>query len=270
MVCDGTKRKSSASTTVSITAGQGAYFLFRSRFTPAGSISLNKATLGGVGSVLFGIRPLFGTPTRYLERAKTTRPGKPVRAAGDDTTRLPLGRYQITEATTVQPAGRHWILDYVLCNGRPVASARGQATIKLTRSHPNANCTFVNQLIPNPPGPTPPTPPTPPAPPSPPTPPAPPGPPAPPTPVPDLKPADGPIANLSVTKTVSPTIVGPGQPLHYRIVVVNHGPEAAENVVVAELSHGTNPLHIRSSKGKCYGQTPPAARSAGSRPEAAS
>ncbi len=74
--------------------------------------------------------------------------------------------------------------------------------------------------------------------------------------MPDLNPADGPIANLSVTKTVSPATAQPGQPLHYRIVVVNHGPDAAENVVVAELSHGTNPLHIRSSKGKCYGQHP--------------
>jgi hypothetical protein len=241
-------------TAVTVTAGQGAFCLFRNRFIPNGSITLHKVTLGGVGTARFTLWNLSGDPRVYAQSATTTHPGHPVRATGDDTSALPLGRYAITEAAAVTPKRKQWIVDHILCDGHPVAAARGQLEVKLTRRRPHLDCTAVDRLVSAPPIPTPPTPPPPkPVPPN----------PAPPPPSPSphhLKPADGPIADLSVTKTVAPKVVAPGDIEHYTITIVNHGPDPATNVVGAELSTGRQRLSIHPSQGVCTGTRPASCR----------
>ncbi len=260
VACNGAKRKASTSVSVTITAATGAFCLFTNRFTPAGSLQLHKVSFGGIGTALFGIRPMFGAPGAYLQRAQTRRVGIPVLATGSDTSRLPLGRYVVTESATVHPPGRNWIVETVLCDGRPVAASRGTVIVELTRHHPKVSCSYVNLLVRTvtKPPPLPPQPPPPPV--SPVTPPGvPPGTAGPPPPesIGRLQRADRPNANLSVTKTESPAVANPGELVHYRVVVVNHGPDTAENVVATELgAPGTTPLHVHTSRGTCVGQRP--------------
>jgi Domain of unknown function DUF11 len=59
-----------------------------------------------------------------------------------------------------------------------------------------------------------------------------------------------------VTKTVSPKVARTGRRLHYTIVVVNHGPDAAKDVVATELGSGRQSWQIHSSQGHCSGQRP--------------
>jgi hypothetical protein len=263
VTCNGARRQLSTHASVTVSADKGAFCLFRNRFTPNGSIRIHKITLGGVGTALFTIRTLSGGPRRYAQSATTKHAGRPVLATGNDTTRLALGRYAITESAAVTPDRKQWVVDHILCDGRPVAAARGQLVVQLTRANPHIDCTAVNRLVSVPPTPTPPTPPPPnPSPPNP-------GPPNPsppnPTPLPspspkDLVPADGPTANLSVTKTVTPKVAHPGERLHYRIVIVNHGPDPASDVVAAELGSGRQSLQIQSSQGRCIGHHPASCR----------
>ena len=60
--------------------------------------------------------------------------------------------------------------------------------------------------------------------------------------------------DLSITKRGSPNPVGPGQVLHYAIVVLNGGPATAQGVTVTDpLPAGTVFLNCTASQGTCAG-----------------
>ena len=70
-------------------------------------------------------------------------------------------------------------------------------------------------------------------------------------------PADGPVANLVVTKSVSPPSTRSGQPVRYTIVVANRGPDTASEVVATEVNpRNLNRLRIRTTRGRCVGTRP--------------
>ena len=81
-----------------------------------------------------------------------------------------------------------------------------------------------------------------------------------PTPVPPdggVLPADGPVANLVVTKSVSPSNARSGQPVRYTITIVNRGPDTASDVVATEVNpRNLSRLRISTTRGRCVGIRP--------------
>jgi uncharacterized repeat protein (TIGR01451 family) len=199
--------------TVRIRDREGSACLFVNRFTPAGGLRLYKITVGGTGRFDYTISPLRDPSTVYNQSATTRRPLRPVRARGDSTRTIALGRYVIQE---VGPAaeGGDWQLRLVVCDGRVIPAIEGRAIVRLTVRNPVQRCGFVNVFTPDPPDP-----------PDPPSPPDPPGPnPAPHLPDPDLvisKQADRPVAAV-------------GERVTYTVTIENRGPVGAEDVVLGE------------------------------------
>jgi Domain of unknown function DUF11 len=227
---------------------------FTNRFVPTGSIIIRKVTVGATATAAFVISPDFGTPATYAQSATTTHEGTPATlAAGDDTTALPLGTYLIREMTpSPGPVPGSWRLAAAICNGTPVATAGGGASVTLTRDRPKIDCTVTNEFVPVPePAPQPPTP----------------QPPIPtPTPLPTA-PIDfgnvvaagtlSPLANLVVTKVATPRRVIVGGKVRYRVTVRNRGPATARAVTVVERqAYGNRSLTLSASQGHCRG-TPP-------------
>ena len=112
------------------------------------------------------------------------------------------------------------------CNRVDVPFAEGGLVVTLTRHAPAVHCEFTNQLHRHPPPEPPPEPPAPP----------PPNPPLPPKPDPD-QPSD-PYSDLSVVKRPAAPSIAEGGVISYRITVTNHGPDAADRVIVRDQSTG--------------------------------
>lgn len=249
VICDGVSQPTTGPASVTIPPGTGASCAFTNTFVPGGTLIIRKTTIGRTGDAAFTIGRVGGDNATYQQRARVRDESTPTLAKGDDTTSIALGTYRITELAVKPPTSGAWHLQSVVCNGRPVTASKGQAEVRLTAAEPKLDCTFTNRYDPD----AKPVPP--------PTPPAPtPTPPVPDNDVPssdDLQPADGPFADLRITKTVTPSRVRIGEKAHYEIVVVNKGPDPAENVVVTELSpHGANVLNLHTTKGTCDGTRP--------------
>jgi uncharacterized repeat protein (TIGR01451 family) len=261
VVCNGAEQPATGPATVTIPPGEGATCGFTNTFVPGGSIIVRKTEIGRAGDAGFTISRIGLPAASYEQTAKVRREDNPTLARGDDTTHVPLGTYRITEIAVKPPKSGAWRLQSVICNGRPITASKGQATVRLTNAEPKLDCTFTNRydpdLKPTPPDPVPPPTPAPPTP-TPPTP-----TPTPPTPdnnVPstdDLRPADGPFADLTITKSVTPSRVRIGDKAHYEIVVVNRGPDPAQDVVVTEVQpRGSQTLKVHTTKGTCVGTRP--------------
>ena len=239
-ICNGARQRGGTSISVRLRSGAGVGCLFANRFVPAGAITLRKVTLGGTGTVSFLTSARRDPSRTYQQTATTTDAGTPVVAEGDDMDNLPLGTYDITETAAGTTDGR-WTLDHVLCNGRPVAGEQGRIRVVLTPRRPKLRCTFVDRKVdePVPPQPTPPPTPTPPG-----------------GAVAGAR-ADGPNADLAVTKTVSPRAAQPGATVHYKVTVTNRGPDTANDVVAAELRPPTlEKLNLHTTRGTCRGDRP--------------
>jgi hypothetical protein len=228
---------------------------FTNRFVPTGSIKLRKVTLGATATTTFLISPDFGTPATFAQSATTTEEGKAVLAVGDDSTALPLGTYAVREMTpSPGPVPGSWRLDAVVCNGTPVATAGGGASVTLTRDRPKIDCTVTNQFVPLPEPPPQPPPPSPPPIPT-------------PTPLPDpvivvdaataSSGGPSPLASLVVTKRATPTRVILGQRVRYLVTVRNRGPAVARAVTLVERqTYGNRTLTLSASQGRCRGAPP--------------
>ncbi|MDA0183424.1 DUF11 domain-containing protein [Solirubrobacter phytolaccae] len=243
-------------------AGEGVACEFTNEFIPSGALRIRKVAIGNIGTAFFQISPRGDNTVTHRQRARVQRQVVPVTATGDDTTALPLGVYDIRELGRQVTDEGFWRLEAVLCDGSPVPNAQGRTQVRLTRADPRKDCTFINRFItvgPTPPEPTPTPTPTP-APPSP-VPTTSPSPaPVPPIPTPDqgqVLPADGPNADLAVTKRAAPRSARPGQAVQYTITVVNRGPDPALQVVVSELQPpNTAELRLSSTRGTCTGTRP--------------
>jgi uncharacterized repeat protein (TIGR01451 family) len=235
--CDGQDRPIGDPIGLDVVAGTTSTCVLTNTFTPSGSIVVRKVTEGATAKVGFLIRPdAEHEAANYVQAATTTRQGVAARAEGDDTSSLPLGTYSIIETDPATPGGR-WTLDGVICDGVPIGAAQGRATVTLTAAHPSADCTFYDHFTrgaepENPSSP-------------------------PPSGVTGAAAANGPTANLSITKTVTPRVARPGQRVVYRIVVVNHGPATAYDVVGTELGPTDRRLlTVHASRGTCTRRRP--------------
>jgi hypothetical protein len=241
-----------APVSVTLAAGEGGGCVFTNTFIPAGRLTVRKATIGALGTARFQISPR-AQPGSYIQLARVTRQATEFTAVGDDTSRVPLGTYDITETDAAPRPGGYWRLAAALCDNKPVGAAQGRIRIRLTPGRPALACTFIDQFVrdPEPPNPNPPPPPDPDNPAPPPNPPGtvpPPG---------AIDAASGPDADLAVTKRVSPTTARQGQSVRYTITVTNRGPAIAYDVVGAELrAPGTERLTLRTSQGTCDGDRP--------------
>ena len=231
---------------VTIHSGAQVTCVFTNAFTPRGVISLAKVTQGGVGRAGFEITPTQGPPATYLQSAITTKPDVAAHATPhtpqDATNHLKLGSYRIIEEPPATGAAGHWTLIGVRCNGQDVPFAEGAIVVTLTRQAPAVHCQFTNLFLTHPPPDPLPGPPDPP----------PPDPPLPPKPDPD-QPSD-PYSNLSVLKRPSASSVVTGGVIRYRLTVTNHGPDAADRVILRdqhELGRATV-SSIHTTAGHCW------------------
>jgi uncharacterized repeat protein (TIGR01451 family) len=240
-VCDGQLLPPRRPVELTLTSAKGSACEFTNRFIPSGSIRIDKVTFDGVGTAGFVIRPAGGPARSYEQQATTTTQGVPARATGDRTGRLRLGTYEIVETAPPATAQGRWVQESVVCDDRPLAADQGRTRVTLTRAAPDVECTFANRFVP---GPTPPPDPSPPD--------------------PDtdsLEPADGPEADLVVTKTVAPQSTRPGGPVTYTVRVTNRGPDRATDVVGVEVRPpNSRRLVIRTTRGVCRGTRPAACR----------
>ncbi len=230
---------------VTIRSGAQVTCVFRNTFTPRGSISLAKVTQGGVGRTGFEITPQQGPPATYLQSATTTKRGVAAPATPDTpqdaTNHLGLGSYRITEEPPASGPAGHWTLIGVRCNGLDVPFDEGGIVVTLTRQAPAVHCESTNQLLQHPPPEPPPGPPAPP----------PPNPPLPPRPDPD-QPSD-PYADIAVVKRPSASSVVTGGVISYRLTVTNHGPDAADRVILRDQQQlgRAEIVSIHTAAGQC-------------------
>ena len=244
--CDGQSRSTTSPVTVTIPSGEPVICTFTNALIQKGSISLAKITEGATGTASFQVEPTSGTPAQYLQTATTTTPGVAADAVpdtpADKTSRLRLATYRIIEQPPVSTPADAWTLTEVECNGVLVPFAQGTAEVTLTKTQirTRAACSPTcsprrQRRSPDPslpsrsrPSPRPP-----------------------PGPNPDQPSA--PWADLSVTKTASPSVVVAGDVITYRITVTNHGPNDAARVVVDDkpAAAAAAVVSVHSSVGTC-------------------
>jgi uncharacterized repeat protein (TIGR01451 family) len=243
VACDGQAVDPVEPIALTLDAGSGHRCLFTNRFVPGGSLVLRKRTDGAAGPASFVVRPAGESSATYELNATTTAAGQTVRARGNDTGSLPLGRYEIVETNPTDSAAGYWTLASVICNGVPVGGGQGRVEVTLSEDAPAADCTFIDRFTRGPEPQNPSAPSTTPG--------------APVGAVGALKAADGPAADLAITKTVTPKTVRPGQKLRYRIVVTNRGPGVAYDVVGTEVRPPDHHrLGISISRGSCTAGRP--------------
>ena len=232
--CDATNHPG-PSVTVEINADRGSACVFENVFVPDGSITIEKATRGDVGTFGFLIAGQ-GDPVReYEQRATTSREDEFVTATGNSTRRLALGTYVIRETSTAPDAGGRWALESVVCDGQLEPFAQGKVTVELTAERPDLTCRFVNVLLPVVPLPDPrPTPE-----------------PVPPSPLPAPAPSEQ-SADLVVTKRPLVRAVRVGQLAPFEITVRNAGEATAEHVALVDRPRrGGQIATASSSQGSC-------------------
>ena len=239
--CNALPMPVSARVSVDISPGQATLCTFFNQFTPAGSIRLRKITLGAAATVGFVVTDASDQlqNSAYEQHATTTKQGVAVLAQGDDTSKLPLGSYDIRETTPSGTDGGGWRVESVLCNGIPVGSAQGRTRVTLTRENPEVDCTITDRFIE------------------------------------DAAPGGGaneappgigvggikvvsPKTNLAVTKTATPTRIRTGQAVRYRVTVTNTSKTVtARSVTIAEAAPPSRlPVHVTTTKGSCTSTRP--------------
>ncbi len=147
--CDGVTQNS-AGTSVVVTLGTQPLLCTFTNADPTGSLTLEKTTLGGVGTTTFLVEPQTADGDVGAEReqpvgegnlaavtATTTQPGVPVTATGADLSHLPLGNYSILELPPPDSPEGTWQTTHFQCSG---AGLRGGVTVSvsLTVASPNA------------------------------------------------------------------------------------------------------------------------------------
>jgi hypothetical protein len=145
---------------VEVPDGGAADCLWVNEFTPAGSIAITKATVGGTGTFPYAIDALDDsgnvvTEGRYSEVAVTTAESTPVDAVpeGDAPTGIvvdPASRFLVQELLPAWSDEGHWHVLSIDCGANEVSQDRlsASAEIVLTMDAPAAECAFVNEWVP--------------------------------------------------------------------------------------------------------------------------
>ncbi len=222
--CGGHQLQPVSPVSVSVQSGAGTTCTFTNGFTPRGALAITKTTTGAVATTGFVITPDFGAAEELHKTATTVKEGVPARAHGSSTSDLPLGRYLVQETGPTPTHGGHWALIGVRCRGQYVPFANGQAEVTLSEEHPAAVCAFTNAFKSSPP----------------------------PEPPPGAE-----STELSIAKRALRDRIPLGSPVSYEVLVRNHGPGTAQDVVVEDQSGGTATLvRATTSQGTCTHRLP--------------
>ncbi len=145
VTCNDEQRNPNEPVRIEVTEASADLCTFRNRFTPKGSITIDKVTLGAVGTAGFVVSPTDEPDVELLKSATTEKKGKPARATGDPTDPLALGTYVIQETSPTEPIGT-WSLSAVSCNGKPQPFDRGQIRVEFDPREPRRQLR-VHELV---------------------------------------------------------------------------------------------------------------------------
>jgi hypothetical protein len=158
--CNGTSQPPAVSQTVQVTSsGESLACTFTNTFTPTGSITLTKTTLGGTGTVEFVTVPTTSSGEDDVAdpvySATTTTPGVAVTAtqvSGDYALdALDLGQYSVVETGPDDTAAGTWSPQSITCNGQSSDPTSSDVLVTLTAADPHVTCAFTNALTATPP-----------------------------------------------------------------------------------------------------------------------
>jgi hypothetical protein len=151
--CNGVAGPVATSQTVHVTSAlESLACTFTNTFTPTGSITLTKTTVGGTGTTEFSVVP--DPPSDQADTADpiysatTTAPDVPATAtqvSGDySLDSLDLGRYSVVESGPDDTAAGSWAPQGITCNGTYTAPTNSDVLVTLTAADPHVTCAFTN------------------------------------------------------------------------------------------------------------------------------
>jgi len=158
--CNGVAGPVSATQTIHVTTAlETLACTFTNTFTPTGSITITKTTLGGKGTTEFSIVPvpaLGETETvDPIYSATTASPGIAVTAtkiSGDySLDSLVLGKYSIVESGPENTIAGSWAPQAITCTGAFTTPSNADVLVTLTSAVPHVTCSFTNLFTAAPP-----------------------------------------------------------------------------------------------------------------------
>jgi hypothetical protein len=158
--CNGVSQPAGTTQTVVVTSDvESLACTFTNTFTPTGSITLTKATTGGIGTTEFDITPTAPSDdpdtADPVYSATTTQAGTAVTAtqvSGDySLDALDLGTYSVVESGPDDTGTGTWATASIHCNGAVVDPTSSDVLVTLTSADPHVTCAFVNAFTTTPP-----------------------------------------------------------------------------------------------------------------------
>jgi hypothetical protein len=158
--CNGGSQPAGPTQTVTVTTAlENLACTFTDTFTPTGSITLTKTTVGGTGTTEFSIFPV--PPVGESETADpvysatTTAAGVPAPATqihGDySLDSLDLGQFSVVESGPDNSPAGTWSPQGIACNGTFSAPTSSDVLVTLTVADPHVTCAFTNAFVATPP-----------------------------------------------------------------------------------------------------------------------
>ncbi len=146
------------SATISV-AGGPLDCVVTNAFTPGGSITVTKTSLGGTGSFDVLVTPQGSDVVTYPGSVTTQTPGVPATATPDGTGTGPLAEglvvdpattYTVTELLPAPTDAGRWTLVSADCGpgSGPLVRETASVTVSLTLAAPDPVCSFVNRFVP--------------------------------------------------------------------------------------------------------------------------
>ena len=159
--CNGVSQPAGVTQTVVVTSSdESLACTFTNTFTPTGSITLTKTTVGGVGTTEFAITPVApadpeSEAANPVYSATTTAEGTAVVAtqvSGDyPLDSLDLGQYSVVESGPDNTSSGNWAPQSITCNGASTDPTTSDVLVTLTAADPHVTCAFTNVFTTNPP-----------------------------------------------------------------------------------------------------------------------
>ena len=159
--CNGVSQPAGATQTVVVASSdENLACTFTNTFTPTGSITLTKTTVGGVGTTEFTVTPIApadpGSETANpVYSATTTAAGTAVvatKVSGDyGLDSLDLGQYSVVESGPDDTDSGTWAPQSITCNGTSSEPTNSDVLVTLTAADPHVTCAFTNAFTTDPP-----------------------------------------------------------------------------------------------------------------------
>ncbi len=142
-----------------ITSGESLECTYTNLFTPDGSLTITKTTIGGIGSTDFVVTPVAssdpsapgaGDGAEALLTATTTQPGQPataVQTGGNPLDPLAPGQYSVVEEGPEETALGAWAPVSISCNGTASDPTSSDVLVTVTPTDPHITCGFINAFV---------------------------------------------------------------------------------------------------------------------------